>query len=191
MAGKPQDKTDVVAPEEHASQEAQAANGVAGGFDWNELDAPIVMPSRTVTTAATANVLETVPEQIRARAEASLRHNTDAKAKTAGSTAKRARVFYHWDFQPVKDDKMAAAFDRLITKYAKYRPNIDGVPFAHADSPRGQVTARTGAPGWFTRTEDGEFVPCTPPTEGAMYGLRYSVRPFEQRKDTARLPGTQ
>lgn len=170
---------------------APAANGTADPFDWSALAAPIVMPTKTVATAITANVLETVPEQIRQRAEASLKHNTAAKAAKAASTAKRARIIYHWDFQPVTDDKMAAAFDRLITKYAKYRPNIDNVPFADEKSPRGQVTARTGNPGYFVCTAEGEFTPCKHDTKGAMYGLRYSVRPFEQRQDTSRLPGTE
>lgn len=166
------------------------ANGTADSFDWNAMADPIVMPTRAAVTPVVANVLETVPEPIRVRAETSLMLNTAAKAAKAGSTARRARVTYHWDFQPVTDDKMAAAFDRLLSKYAKYRPNVREIPHAHETSPRGQVTARLGAPGWFVRDETGEFVPCQAAEPNAMYGLRYSVRPFEQRKDTARVPGT-
>lgn len=191
MARTPQNTTPAPEAVQEATPGVVSTNGTSDGFDWSALDAPIVMPSKTVATAITANVLETVPEQIRSRAEASLTHNAAAKAAKATSTAKRARVIYHWDFQPVKDEKMAAAFDRLITKYAKYRPDIDNVPFADAKSPRGQVTARTGNPGWFARTAEGEFTPCKSDSEGAMYGLRYSVRPFEQRSDTSRLPGTE
>lgn len=166
------------------------ANGTVDGFDWNAMADPIVMPTKAAVTPVVANVLETVPEPIRMRAEASLALNTAAKAAKANSTAKRARVIYHWDFQPVADDKMAAAFDRLLSKYSKYRPNVQEIPHAHETSPRGQVTARTGAPGWFVRTDDGEFVQCQATEPNAIYGLRYSVRPFEQRQDTARVPGT-
>jgi len=191
MANKPNTPATTDATPQAPTPEAQTANGAAGGFDWSALDEPIVMPTKATPTPVVANVLETVPEQIRQRAEASLVHNTAAKAKKAESTAKRPRILYRWDFQPVKDDKMAAAFDRLLAKYAKYRPNIEGIPHAHKDSPQGQVTARTGAPGFFVRTDDGEFAPCKADTPNAIYGLRYSVRPFEQHKDTARLPGTE
>lgn len=191
MARTPQNTTPAPETEQEATPEVVSTNGTSDGFDWAQLDAPIVMPTKTAATAITANVLETVPEQIRQRAETSLFFNVKAKAAKANSSAKRARVNYHWDFQPVTSQKMAAAFDRLITKYAKYRPDIDNVPFAQTGSPRGQVTARTGNPGWFARTAEGEFTPCKPDSEGAMYGLRYSVRPFEQRKDSARLPGTE
>lgn len=190
MAPKP-NSTPAPAVDDTPQPEPQAeANGTSDGFDWNAMADPIVMPTKAAVTPVVANVLETVPEPIRVRAEASLALNTAAKAAKAGSTARRARVVYHWDFQPVTDDKMAAAFDRLLSKYAKYRPNVQEIPHAHETSPRGQVTARLGAPGWFVRDETGEFVPCQPAEPNAMYGLRYSVRPFEQRKDTARIPGT-
>lgn len=190
MANKP---NPTATPADDATPQADpqpTANGTAVDFDWTALADPIVMPTKAAVTPVVANVLETVPEPIRQRAEASLALNAAAKAAKAGSTARRARVIYHWDFQPVADDKMAAAFDRLVTKYAKYRPNVQEIPHAHETSPRGQVTARLGAPGWFVRSEDGEFVPCQPMEPNAIYGLRYSVRPFEQRKDTARVPGT-
>lgn len=180
-------------PTEDATAQAEpqaSVNGNSDAFNWDAMAQPIVMPTKAVVSQAVANVLETVPEPIRQRAEMSLALNAAAKAAHPRGSAKRARVPYHWEFQPVTDDKMAAAFDRLLTKYAKYRPNVQDIPFAHKDSPRGQITARTGAPGWFVRDESGELVPCQPTEPGAMYGLRYSVRPFEQRQDTARMPGT-
>lgn len=190
MAAKPNNTPDTPVTDPAPAEPQPTANGTVDGFDWGALAEPIVMPTKAVVTPVVANVLETVPEPIRQRAEASLTLNAAAKAAKAGSTAKRARIVYHWDFQPVADDKMAAAFDRLLLKYAKYRPNVQEIPHAHETSPRGQITARTGAPGWFVRAEDGEFVPCQPTEPNAIYGLRYSVRPFEQHKQTARLPGT-
>lgn len=167
-----------------------AAAAKAPEFDWDKLPEPVAMPNKTVPTTITANVLETVPEPIRKRAEASLAINTKRVAAKAASTAKRARVDYHWDLQPVTDAKMAEAFDKLITKYAKYRPADKPVPHAADDAPKGQVTARTGDPGHFRKDSDGNWAACAAGDDGATYGLRYSVRPFEQRQDATRLPGS-
>jgi hypothetical protein len=190
MAPKPTTTVPATEAKPETQDTQQAANGTAPEFDWSAMAAPVAMPTKATVSPAVANVLETIPEPIRHRAEASLHLNTVAKAAKANSTARRARVQYHWDFQPVADDKMAMAFTKLMSKYAKYRPNVQEIPYADITSPRGQITARIGDPGWFVLTEDQGFVQCQATEPNAVYGLRYSVRPFEQRQDTARLPGT-
>ena len=157
---------------------------------WDALAEPIVMPNRIITETDKVDVLTVIPEPIRARAEQSLTINVERVKAAAGSTAKRARVDYHWECQPVTDMAMAAQFVTLLTRYAKHRPSGDTIPHAGPNSPSGQVTARCGSAQRYRRTNAGNIIPCTPDADGAFLGVRYSVRPFEQRKDTARAPGT-
>lgn len=158
--------------------------------DWSTLAAPVVMATRQGPSAIKVNVLETVPEPIRQRAEASLTINVERVKAASKSAAKRARVDYHWELQQVPTMAMGEGFTKLITKYAKYRPAEGEIPHASGNSPRGQVTARCGAVGHFRKTADGEYEACAATADGAFIGLRYSVRPFENRKDTARAPGS-
>lgn len=158
--------------------------------EWAELPAPVAMANKQGPSSITANVLETVPDVIRQRAEASLAINTERVAKVQGSTAKRKRIDYHWDLQPVKDQAQGERFSQAITKYAKYRPSEGTIPHAATTSPRGQVTARCGNPGYFKQVAEGEYEACAATAEGAIMGIRYSVRPFEQRSDTRKLPGS-
>jgi hypothetical protein len=157
---------------------------------WAALSAPLAMPTKAPFSGVKVNVLETVPEPIRMRAEASLAINAARVAKKADSTAKRSRVDYHWDVQPFALEATAATFIKLITKYAKYRPSDVAIPHASPDSPKGQVTARCGAIGHYIKGEDGTATATDPATPGAFIGVRYSVRPFEQRSDSQRVPGT-
>jgi hypothetical protein len=162
----------------------------AAAFDWGNLAEPVAMPNKQGVLNIKVNVLETVPGPIRVRAEASLAINAQRVADKANSAAKRARINYHWDVQPIPDAEWAGRFRYAISKYAKYRPSDKDIPHAAEGSPRGQVTARTGDPGWFRTPEDGVPVACSEGDDGAFYGVRYSVRPFEQRSDTSALPGT-
>lgn len=167
-----------------------AADGKPATFDWSTLAAPVVMATKTSFSGVKVNVLESVPAPIRERAEASLTINTErVKAKPKGN-AKRARVDYHWSLQQVPDLATGEQFIKLLAKYAKYRPADGDIPHAGPTSPKGQVTARTGDTRHFRKVADDEYVACEATTAGAFLGLRYSVRPFEQRADAARLPGT-
>lgn len=160
------------------------------GFDWAALAAPVAMPNKLNPGAIKVDVLATVPEPIRQRVEVSLAINAERVAAKATSTATRPRVDYHWECQPVTDEAMGAEFAKLATKYAKYRPSDKDIPHAGPKSPKGQITVRCGNPGHFVKGEDGVPVACSESTEGAFYGVRYSARPFEQRQDAARVPGT-
>jgi len=160
----------------------------AAEFDWSELGAPVAMPNKVTVSNTVIDVVTTIPEPIRQRAETSLTVNAARVAAKAGSTAKRSRIDYHWSVQPVATKEMGAKFAGLLTKYAKHRPAEGDVPHAGPDSPKGQVTARTGEPAHYITPEGGVPEPATPTAEGAWLGVRYSVRPFEQRKDTARMP---
>jgi hypothetical protein len=157
---------------------------------WDFLAPPVTSPTVTARPGASVNVLFAVPAQIRQRAEKSLAINTKRVLGAAASTADRVRVDYHWDVQPLPDDKIAADFRDLLTKYAKHRPSSDALPHADAASPKGQVTARCGKPSWFRTNAGGEAVTCDKTEQGAYFGVRYSVRPFEHRKDTTKLPGS-
>jgi hypothetical protein len=168
----------------------QAAASAKPEFDWSALPAPVAMANRQTADGIKVDVIASVPEVIRQRAEASLSINTE-RVKAAGrSAAKRARVDYQWELQAVPDTATGEQFTKLLTKYAKYRPSEGDVPHAAANSPKGQVTARCGTPGYF-RTADGDtYEPCDASADGAFTGVRFSVRPFERRADTARLPGS-
>jgi hypothetical protein len=159
-------------------------------FNWATLAPPVPMPTKAAFDGIKANVLATVPEAIRLRAETSLIINTELAEKGRTSDAKRNRVSYHWRIQPVPDSAVAAEFSRLLYKYAKYRPSEGDIPGRRDKSPMGQVTARAGGPGWFRKNDDGTWIACAERDDGAVYGVRFSVRPFEARKGTARLPGT-
>jgi len=171
------------APQPDAPQPAAAAE-----FDWSELDAPVAMPNKVTVSNTHVDVITLIPEPIRQRAETSLTVNAARVAAKAGSTAKRSRIDYHWSVQPVASKEMGAKFVALLAKYAKHRPSDVDVPHAGPDSPKGQVTARTGEPAHYVKGADGVPEAATPTADGAWLGVRYSVRPFEQRKDTARMP---
>lgn len=158
--------------------------------DWDTLPEPVAMPAKVVNVDIKANVVDSVPAPIRMRAEASLAINAAKVAKKAGSTSARKRVDYDWPVQRVASEKMGADFKRLVVKYAKYRPSEGEIPFKGDDSPVGQVTARAGDPTWFVLKEDGTYSEAAQTDDGAFLGVRYSVRPFEARSDSARVPGT-
>lgn len=163
----------------------------AAASPWDALQAVVAMPSKpTGIGNFKVNVLKNVHPAIRQRAEASLAINTAAVADKAGSKSSRPRVDYHWDVQPVIDKAMAEAFDKAISKYAKYRPAEGDIEFKADESPMGQVTCRTGVPTHYKLPEDGVPVVCNENDEGAFWGIRYSVRPLEVRGDSKRLPGT-
>jgi hypothetical protein len=159
-------------------------------FDWAALSVPVTMANKTTPSDIKVNVLETVPDPIRQRAEQSLTINVERVKAVASSTAKRPRIDYHWELQAVADKAMGDEFVKLIGKYAKYRPSDKDIPHAGPNSPKGQVTARCGDPGHYRKMEDGQYVTTDPKHADAFMGVRYSVRPFEQRGDRARLPGT-
>lgn len=182
-----------------SAPDADAGNTPPGGeptpetpaaFTWAELAPAVAMPTKAAFTGISVNVLESVPEPIRQRAEASLVINTERVKRTAGSSAKRPRIDYHWDLQPVPTTDLGGEFVKLLGKYAKYRPAGKDVPHAGSTSPQGQVTARCGDPGYYRAHGDAEYVACDAAAEGAFLAVRYSVRPLEQRATTARLPGT-
>jgi hypothetical protein len=168
----------------------EAAAKAKATFDWATLPVAVPMPNKQVVTAIKVDVLASVPEPIRQRMEASLTINTErVKAKTT-TAAKRPRVDYHWELQPVTNEEMGAAFVKLATKYAKYRPADKDIPHIGPTSPKGQITVRAGAPNHYRKLTDGTYEQCDKSTEGAFYGVRYSARPFEQRQDAKALPGT-
>lgn len=158
--------------------------------DWATLPEPIPMPSKVAFTGFTVDVIAKVPAIIRERAEKSLAINTVRVAKAASSDAKRARVDYLWDIQPVPTKERGEEFKALITKYAKYRPESDDLAYADPVSPKGQVTVRCGDPAYYAKAEDGTYFMPALTTPDAFLAVRYSVRPLEQRTATKRLPGT-
>lgn len=160
-------------------------------WTWDNLPEPAEMPEKVAFTGIKANVLTTVPEPIRQRAETSLGVNAKRVAAKAGSAAKRSRVNYHWSLQIVPSEQRGNEFIKAIIKYAKYRPSDVEIPHALEGSPTGQVTARCGAVSHYRREDDGTYVATDPTTAGAVLAVRYSVRPFEQRGDTARVPGSE
>lgn len=159
-------------------------------IDWTKLDEPIDHPNTTSVGDIKVDVIASVPEPIRKRAEECLGINTKRVAAKAGSQGKRPRVDYAWFIQPLASAGMGEQFSKLITKYAKFRPNAIPIPFAADGVMAGQVTARCGNVGYFVKGEDDKYTACDKGTKGAFLGMRYSVRPREQRKDTARVPGT-
>lgn len=167
-----------------------APNPKQPASEWDELPQPLAMPSTLAATVIKVDVLTTVPEPIRKRAEANLAINTARVAATANSTATRPRVDYHWDCQMVTDEDQGKRFGELLVKYAKYRPEDKTIPHIADGSPKGQITARPQAPAYYVNGTDGKPVAAAKDTPNAYLGVRYSVRPFEQRKGTARLPGT-
>lgn len=175
--------------EQHAPED-ETALATPPAMDWSAMTAPVAMPTKQAFPGVRANVLKTVPEPIRQRAEQSLTVNTERVAKRATSTAKRARVNYHWDLQAVTSIDMGAAFIKLVTRYAKYRPAGATIPHAGPNSPPGQVTVRCGDPSYYRKTEADSYAMCDKGDEGAFIAVRYSVRPFEKRRDAARAPGT-
>lgn len=167
-----------------------SGDGKPAAFDWGTLAAPHAMANKTSPGSIKVDVIKTVPEGIRQRAESSLTINVERVKAVANSNAKRPRIDYHWDLQPVPDKDTGEQFVKLITKYAKYRPADTEIPHAGPNAPKGQVTARCGNVGSFRKDGGGDYVACDEKAEGAFTGVRYSVRPFEQRATTGRLPGS-
>ena len=169
----------------------EAASGTPkDGFDWDAMAAPIAMPTRNTFTGIKVDVLKTIPSPLRERAERQLIINTERVKANANSQAKRNRVDYHWDLQPVTTAEMGEQFVKLLTKYAKYRPSEGDIPHAGPNVKPGQVTARVGAVSHFVKGEDDTYEACDASAAGAVMGVRYSVRPFEVRNSTAKLPGS-
>lgn len=191
MAPKPATKTAPADDTTQADANGTAQSGEAQPTQWDELAVPVAMPNKVAFLGVKADVLKTVPAAIRMRAEMSLTENVKAVDKTAGSNAERPRVNYVWYVQQVKSTDQGNDFIKLITKYAKYRPDKDGIEYAGTDSPKGQVTARCGDVTHYRLREDGITVACQPDQQGAFLAVRYSVRPFERRADTSALPGSQ
>lgn len=158
--------------------------------EWDELVAPLAMPNTLAATVAKKDVLATIPEPVRMRAEQNLAINTTRVAATSTSEASRPRVDYHWDCQPVKDEDQGKRFAAMLVEYAKYRPEAVDIPHRAEHSPRGQITARAQAPAFYVTNAAGQPVAASKDTPKAYLGVRYSVRPFEQAKGTKRLPGT-
>ena len=188
VSPKPAQPAPTPTPEPAPTPEPGATAPAATEYDWSELAAPVAMPNKLNVPNTHVDVIGTIPEAIRQRAETSLTVNAARVAAKAGSTAKRSRIDYHWSVQPVASKEMGAKFVALLAKYAKHRPSDVDVPHAGPDSPKGQVTARTGEPAHYVKGADGVPEAATPTADGAFLGVRYSVRPFEQRKDTARMP---
>lgn len=159
-------------------------------MDWSTLPAPVAMPTREAPDRISPKVLESVPEPIRMRAEASLAINTTMVAKKAGSTSDRKRVNYHWEVQRVASEAMGVKFKAMLVKYAKYRPADVEIPHRADHSPVGQVTTRACEPTFYVTKEDGTYAEADKSAPGAYLGVRYSVRPFEARSDAARVPGS-
>lgn len=160
-------------------------------FSWELLKPAVPMPLKQSTPGTIkVNVLESVHEHIRERAESSLTINTARVAAKSTSSASRARVNYHWDVQEVPDTVWGQKFGKALEKYAKYRPAEGDIPHMGDGVAKGQVTVRHGDPTWFITPEDGPPEPVSEGTEGAYLGVRYSVRPLEQRSQANRLPGT-
>lgn len=157
---------------------------------WDDLQPVVAMPNKTTPGDFKVNVLESVHAAIRERAEASLAINAKRVADKAGSNAKRARVDYHWDVQPFTLKPTAEGFVKQLAKYARYRPSTGDIPFKAENSPMGQVTCRTGDITWYKTGADGVPTACAATDDGAYLGLRFSVRPLEQRGGSKRLPGT-
>ena len=190
MPARPNTRATPDAPQTPSEPATGTAAAAAPEFDWGTLAAPVPMPERKPFQGVKVFVVNTVPEPIRVRAELSLAVNQKKVADKTDSSASRKRVDYHWDVQPVATSRMGEKFSQLIVKYSKYRPSDAPIPHAHPDSPKGQVTARVGTPMHYVNTGDTEPQACDATTEGAYLGVRYSVRPFERRNSTARLPGT-
>lgn len=158
-------------------------------FDWSELAAPVAMPNKPVTTPKKVDVLAEVPEPIRQRIEHSLMKTVARYAAKADSKAKRVRVDPYWSIQPVPDEERGAEFVKLATRYAKYRPADKEVPHADPESPKGQITVRCGAVTRYRQTDSGPVASPDAKPEESFLGVRFSARPFEGRKDTAKTPG--
>lgn len=158
--------------------------------EWDALVAPLAMPNTLAATVAKKDVLATVPEPIRIRAEANLAINTKRVEAGATSQATRPRIDYHWDCQPVASVEQGAKFAAFLVEYAKYRPSTVDIPHRAEHSPKGQITARPQAPAYYVTSATGMPVAATKDTPQAYLGVRYSVRPFEQRNSARRLPGS-
>lgn len=158
--------------------------------EWAALDTPFDMPNKQNFGSIKVNVLESIDQNIRVRAEASLAINTvQVNAKT-DSNAKRPRINYAWAVQKVASVEQGQRFSKALAKYAKYRPSEGNIPYRVEPSPMGQVTCRTGDVSYYRIGDDGIPVTCKPTDDGVFLGIRYSVRPLERRGDANRLPGT-
>jgi len=147
------------------------------------------MPSKLVTAAKRVDVLAEIPERIRKELEHSLMKTVARYAAKADSTAKRVRIEPYWALFVVATEDMGAEFSKLAARYAKYRPADKDMPHADVDSPKGQITVRTGAVTRYRQTDAGPVAsPDASPAESFL-AVRYSARPFEGRKDTSKAPG--
>lgn len=182
-----------VTPDGKQAGVAAAGNAPASSaqeFTWDDLRPPVLSPLTAVNSSIKATILDTTPEPIRQRAERSLFENALRVTAASSSSSARPRVDYRWDVQPVPTTEKGAEFAKLIIRYAKYRPENANIPFAAPGVLMGQVTARCGNPSWFRTDDKGVATHALSHEDGAFLGVRYSVRPFEARKDTKRLPGT-
>jgi hypothetical protein len=177
-------------PSQPAEQSRYVILAAPAAFDWDTLGDVLVMPNKVGTPSTVVDVMTTVPAAIRRRAEANLAANAIAVAKVSESTARKPRPDYVWVVQPVPTREIGLDFCGHLVQYAKYRPASATLEYAHLNAPRGQVTARFGEPSWYVNGLGDVPVAATEAADGAYLGVRWSVRPFENRSGAARLPGT-
>lgn len=161
------------------------ATGKPEPFDWSTLDEPTVLPRKQAWTPAAKDVVSSTPANIRESVENILVANVKRIAQIVASDAKRKRPDYMWVLQRVPDARVAEEFRALVTAYCLHRPGTGDIPFAEAGSPRGRISPRFAEPGWYKTGTLGGMVECAETDDGAVYGVRYSVRPFEPRSPAA------
>lgn len=186
---KTKDTPDQVTEPEQTEQ-TEPTGQTKQAFDWTEMVAPIASATKSSVIGRKVDVLAEVPEPIRQRIEVSLMKTVARIAAKKGSTAKRVRIEPYWTIQPVASQEMGDEFAKLATKYGKYRPAEGDIPHADADSPKGQITVRCGKVTRYRQTDDGPVADENADADGSFLGVRFSARPFEARKDTAKVPGT-
>jgi hypothetical protein len=178
------------APPDGATDLAAGTVVNQGQFNWDELPPPIAHDIRKVPAVKKVDAIAEVPERIRQLAERSLAYNVKAVARTATSTAARPRIDYRWVLLWVPSEEVGAKFKAELEKYAKYRPVNTTIPYRDPGSPDGQITARVGNTLRWHLTDSGWTQTDAPVSNDVRWGVRYSVRPFEARKSTAKLPGS-
>lgn len=150
-------------------------------FDWSTLDEPTVLPRKNSWADSAVDVMTATPENIRESIENILGANVRRIAATTASNAKRPRVDYMWVLQRIPSAEVAEEFRALVTAYCLHRPGTGEIPFAEANTPSGRITPRFGDPKWYKQGPKGGMVECAETDTGAVYGVRYSIRPFEAR----------
>ena len=152
-------------------------------YDWDTLLPSTDAPAHIVSTGTKVDVIRDVPLPVRMRVEGSLIATILAKVEwvTAGRKVENFKPV--WKLQPVADEAQGKEFVKLVTKYAKYRPQH----WEQRDTrtPEGQITVRTGAPTLVKKD----------PVSGAdvetpYWAVRYQAKVLEAKKDTARVPGS-